>query len=66
MDFQLACEARLADHYRTVAGHESAAWLEPARIPRCRVTVAQMLGALSARIAATVTRVSASTRAVAH
>lgn len=66
MDYRLDCEARLAEHYHTAAKFGSEGWKKPVRIPRYRVTVAQILVALAARIAPSVTLPRPNTRALAR
>lgn len=66
MDYRLDCEARLADHYCTTAEVGSEGWKRQVRIARYRVTIAQILVALAARIAPTVALSTRATRALAQ
>jgi hypothetical protein len=67
MDNRLDCEARIADHYqRTAAEVAAEGWKTPPRIPRYRVTIAQILVGLAARVAPTVTLPSPTTRVLAQ
>jgi hypothetical protein len=62
----LACETRIADHYQRASVVNTEGWKKTPRIPRYRVTLAQMLIALAVRIAPTVTYPSPSTRVLAR
>lgn len=66
MDYRLDCEARLADHYRKATELGAAGWKKPVRLPRYRVTVAQILVALAVRIAPTVAEPNTSVPALAR
>lgn len=62
MDYRLECEARLADHNRTVAAVELTGWRKPERSRRYRLTIAQLLIALATRIAPEMTLPRLNTR----
>jgi hypothetical protein len=66
MDARLDCEVRLAEHYRTVAEVDAEGWTHPRSVARYRVTLAQVLVTLAARIAPTVTVPSTTPRALAR
>jgi hypothetical protein len=55
MDYRLAGEVRVADHYRTAAEVDRDGWKIPPTVHRYRVNVAKILIALATCLAPTVT-----------